>query len=261
MAQSTEWKDNPWEKIFANYDSIRNRYAEYVNNSYNSVTKCQMIWFFKRAENLNRHFNQEDTQVAKRHLWIHSTPRATGEMQGETTPHSLGRLRSNNRKQVLWGREETVPWWWEWELVQPLEITEPPRGPASPLLGMPEGNAGTPGVHTPISSSISHNSQKIRSNPSTHWWPNGYTCTIFIQLQRVNLEDLMHSEIRQPQSYLLWVYLHKLEKTKFKMGDWAVAVGGGEGDVATGQASFLGRHHAWADTQQAARVSTVMGTH
>lgn len=32
-----------WEKMFANYDPIRNWYAEYVNNSYNSVTKCQMI--------------------------------------------------------------------------------------------------------------------------------------------------------------------------------------------------------------------------
>ena len=46
----------------------------------------------------------------------------------------------------------------------------------------------------------------------------------------------MHSEIRQPQSYLLWVYLHKCERTKLKVGDWAVAVGGvggGGGDVAT----------------------------
>ena len=123
---------------------------------------------------------------------------------------------------------------------------------------------GTPGVRTPISSTIIHNSQKSRSNPSTHWWPNGHTCTVFIQRDSVttgvNLEDLaakllshfsrvrlcatlcdpvdgspagsavpgilMHSEIRQPQSYLLWVYLHKCERTKLKVGDWAVAVGG-----------------------------------
>ena len=120
-----------WEKIFANHIFDNIFHLKYIKNSYNSTAKQKQKAnnpIKKWAEDLNRHFSKEDTQMAKRHMKRHSTSQITREMKTKTTRYHLTsvrmtvikKTRDNKCRRGCGEKGALVQCWWDLELVQPL---------------------------------------------------------------------------------------------------------------------------------------------
>ena len=77
----SEWKDNQQNKRYVNHKGLISRVYKELLKFNNKSNNLIMQW----AEELNRHFSEDDTQMTKKHMKRCSTLVVTGEMQIKTT--------------------------------------------------------------------------------------------------------------------------------------------------------------------------------
>ena len=110
-----------WEKIFANNISdkelISKKYKEGIQLNSRKASNSIKKW----AENLNRHFSKEDTQMINKHMKIPLTSLIIREMQIKITmkyyliPVRMVFTRDKSNK-YCWGNDKKgtfVYYWWE----------------------------------------------------------------------------------------------------------------------------------------------------
>ena len=111
---------------------------------------------------MNRHFSQEDIQMANRHTERCLTSLIISEIQTKTTmayyvtPTLMAKINNTRNNRCWWRcgqRRILLHCWWEWKLVQPLRKTvwrffkklkrELPYNPAIARLGIYPNNKKT----------------------------------------------------------------------------------------------------------------------
>ena len=119
-----------WEKMFAKGVTDKGLVSTiYKQLMWFNIKKKKKSPIKKWAEDLNRYFSREKTQMTKRHMTRCTTLLITREMQIKTTmrdtltPVKMAIIKkSTNNKYWIGCREKgtLLHYWWECKLVQPL---------------------------------------------------------------------------------------------------------------------------------------------
>ena len=100
--QPTEWK-----KIFLNNMIGKGVICKIYNSSYNSTSETHTHLILKEAEDLNRHFSNEDIQMANKFMKRHPASLIIREMQFKTTvrnhltPARMAIIKKNTNNKCL----------------------------------------------------------------------------------------------------------------------------------------------------------------